>query len=176
MTPDRYQRAADIYHAALRVAAEERSAFLANACSGDESLRRDVESLLAATEHSGAIIDRPASEIAAPLIAADGTEVAPPTRVGRYEIVSPIAVGGMGTVYKARDTQLNRPVAIKFLSPDLADESARRRFQQEAKMASALNHPHILTVHEAGELDGRQYLVTEFVDGGTLGDWSRAEP
>ncbi|MET0165208.1 MAG: protein kinase, partial [Vicinamibacterales bacterium] len=75
----------------------------------------------------------------------------------------------------ARDTQLNRPVAIKFLSPDLADESARRRFQQEAKMASALNHPHIVTVHEAGEVDGQQYLVTEFVDGGTLEDWSRAE-
>ena len=103
------------------------------------------------------------------------TEGAPPARIGRYEIVSPIGAGGMGTVYKARDTQLNRPVAIKFLSPDLADESARRRFQQEAKMASALNHPHILTVHEAGEFDGQQYLVTEFVDGGTLEDWSRAE-
>ena len=101
--------------------------------------------------------------------------VAPPTRIGRYEIVSRIGAGGMGTVYKARDTQLDRPVAIKFLSPDLADESARRRFQQEAKMASALNHPHILTVHEAGEVDGQQYLVTEFVDGGTLEDWSRAE-
>ena len=101
--------------------------------------------------------------------------VAPPKRIGRYEIMSRIGAGGMGTVYKARDTQLNRPVAIKFLSPDIADESARRRFQQEAKMASALNHPHILTVHEAGEVDGQQYLVTEFVDGGTLEDWSRAE-
>ena len=101
--------------------------------------------------------------------------VAPPNRIGRYEIMSRIGTGGMGTVYKAQDTQLNRPVAIKFLSPDIADESARRRFQQEAKMASALNHPHILTVHEAGEVDGQQYLVTEFVDGGTLEDWSRAE-
>src|SRR5918995_6487207 len=82
----------------------------------------------------------------------------------------------MGEVYRAVDTRLNRPVAIKLLSSDLADSSARRRFQQEAKMASALNHPHILTVHEAGEFDGRQYLVTEFVDGGTLKEWAGREP
>ena len=81
----------------------------------------------------------------------------------------------MGDVFLAQDTRLNRPVALKFLSSNLADESARRRFQQEAKMASALNHPHILTVHEAGELDGRQYLVTEFIDGGTLKDWATNE-
>lgn len=82
----------------------------------------------------------------------------------------------MGEVYQARDTRLNRFVAIKFLSSQIADESARRRFQQEAKMASALNHPHIVTVHEVGEFDGQQYLVTEFVDGGTLGEWAQTEP
>jgi serine/threonine protein kinase len=87
----------------------------------------------------------------------------------------PIGEGGMGTVYRAQDTKLNRPVAIKFLSDDLADAGARRRFQQEARMASALNHPHILTVHDAGEFGGRQYIVTEFVDGGTLKDWAKAE-
>jgi len=84
--------------------------------------------------------------------------------------------GGMGEVYRARDTRLNRLVAIKFLSSQIADDSARRRFQQEAKMASALNHPHIVTVHEVGEFEGHQYLVTEFVDGGTLGEWAQAEP
>ncbi len=81
----------------------------------------------------------------------------------------------MGTVYRALDTKLNRPVAIKFLSNELADPAARRRFQREAQLASSLNHPHILTVHDAGELDGRQYLVTELVDGGTLKDWANAE-
>ena len=81
----------------------------------------------------------------------------------------------MGTVYRALDTKLNRPVAIKFLSADLADAVARRRFQREAQMASSLNHPHIVTVHDAGEFEGRQYLVTEFVDGGTLQDWAKAE-
>ena len=99
-------------------------------------------------------------------------EVDIPRRIGQYEVIAQIGVGGMGRVYRARDTRLNRPVAIKFLSPDLADESGRRRFQQEARAVSALNHPHILTVHDAGELDGQQYLVTEFVDGGTLGDWA----
>ena len=99
----------------------------------------------------------------------------PGTSLGPYEIADRIGVGGMGEVYKARDTRLDRPVAIKFLSPHLVDESARRRFQQEAKMASALNHPHILTVHDTGELNGQQYLVTEFVDGGTLKDWARAD-
>jgi serine/threonine protein kinase len=81
----------------------------------------------------------------------------------------------MGVVYRALDTRLNRPVAIKFLSDELATAAARRRFQREAQMASALNHPHILTVHDAAEFEGRQYLVTEFVDGGTLKDWIRAE-
>src|SRR5579864_4071783 len=82
----------------------------------------------------------------------------------------------MGVVYRALDTKLNRPVAIKFLSNELADAEARRRFQREAQLASALNHPHILTVYDAGEFEGRQYLVTEFVDGGTLKSWAKQEP
>ncbi|MGH9148011.1 MAG: protein kinase domain-containing protein, partial [Vicinamibacterales bacterium] len=97
------------------------------------------------------------------------------SRLGAYEIEAPLGAGGMGEVYRARDTRLNRPVAIKFLSQEVADSSARRRFQQEAETASALNHPHILTVHEAGEFQDRQYLVTEFVDGGTLKDWALRE-
>src|SRR5262245_28835068 len=92
--------------------------------------------------------------------------------IGRYHIVDKLGEGGMGEVYRALDPQLSRHVAIKFLSNDLANPTARRRFQQEAQMASALNHPHILTVLEAGEIDGRQYLVTELVDGGTLADWA----
>ena len=81
----------------------------------------------------------------------------------------------MGDVYRAVDTKLNRPVALKFLADDLADAAARRRFQREAQLASSLNHPHILTVHDVGEFEGRQYLVTELVDGGTLEDWLAAD-
>lgn len=102
--------------------------------------------------------------------------VGPGVRIGAHEIVAAIGAGGMGEVYRARDTRLNRTVAIKFLSEDLATPSARRRFQQEAQTASSLNHPHILTILEAGEFEERQYLVAEFVDGGTLSDWARAEP
>jgi eukaryotic-like serine/threonine-protein kinase len=101
-------------------------------------------------------------------------ELKPGAKLGPYEIASVIGAGGMGVVYRAWDTKLNRPVAVKMLSGELADSAARRRFQREAQTASSLNHPHILTVHDAGEIDGRQYLVTEFVDGGTLRDWVRA--
>jgi len=96
-------------------------------------------------------------------------------RVGQYEIASLLGEGGMGVVYRATDTKLNRPVAIKFLSDELADAAARRRFQREAQTASSLNHPHILTVYDVGEFEGRQYLVTEFIDGGALDDWVRQQ-
>jgi serine/threonine protein kinase/Tol biopolymer transport system component len=95
--------------------------------------------------------------------------------VGVYRIEAPIGEGGMGSVYRALDTKLNRPVAIKVLSDHLADAPARRRFQREAQMASSLNHPHLVTVYDVGEFEGRQYLVTEFVDGGTLRDWVKAD-
>ena len=89
------------------------------------------------------------------------------TRIGVYEIIRFIARGGMGEVYRARDTKLNRDVAIKFLAGVRADAEARRRFRREAQTASSLNHPHILTVHDAGEFESGDYLVTEFVDGGS---------
>ena len=94
------------------------------------------------------------------------------TEIGVYRIESVLGEGGMGTVYRAVDTKLNRRVAIKVLSNELADAAARRRFQREARMASSLNHPHIVMVHDVGEWEGRQYLVTELVDGGTLKDWA----
>jgi serine/threonine protein kinase len=99
----------------------------------------------------------------------------PGMQIGLYRLESQIGAGGMGFVYRALDTKLNRPVAIKFLPDDLADAAARRRFQREAQMASSLNHPHIVTVHDVGEFEGRQYLVTEFVDGGTLKEWAQRE-
>jgi Tol biopolymer transport system component len=104
------------------------------------------------------------------------TPFAPGTNIGPYRLEHQLGEGGMGTVYRATDTKLNRAVAIKFVSNDLADASARHRFQREAQLASSLNHPHILTVYDAGELDGRLYLVSELVDGGTLRDWISATP
>src|SRR6476646_2512466 len=97
------------------------------------------------------------------------------TQIGSYRIEAQLGEGGMRVVYRARDTKLNRYVAIKLLSNEQTDAAARRRFQREAQMASSLNHPHILTVHDAGEFEGQQYLVTELVDGGTLKDWAGAQ-
>ncbi len=102
--------------------------------------------------------------------------LAPGAQLGQYKIETAIGAGGMGVVFRAHDTKLQRPVAIKLLSGDLADAAARRRFQREAQMASSLNHPHILTVYDVGEFEGRQYLVTEFVDGGTLKNWLQRQP
>jgi serine/threonine protein kinase/Tol biopolymer transport system component len=96
--------------------------------------------------------------------------------IGPYRIGGCLGQGGMGEVYSALDPKLNRQVAVKLLSGDFADAEARRRFQREAQTASSLNHPHILTVHDVGEVDGRQYLVTELVDGGTLRDWAAERP
>ena len=96
--------------------------------------------------------------------------------LGQYRIDALLGQGGMGVVYRAFDTKLNRPVAVKFLSAEVADADARRRFQREAQMASSLNHPHIVTVHDAGDWEGEQYVVTEFLDGGTLSSWAAAEP
>src|SRR5262245_17639747 len=97
--------------------------------------------------------------------------VAEGTVIGPYRIDTSIGAGGMGVVYRAVDTKFNRPVAIKFLSGDFGDAVARQRFQREAQTASSLNHPQILTVHDVGEFEGRQYLVTELIDGGTLRAW-----
>jgi serine/threonine-protein kinase len=165
MTPERWRQIEDLYHSARERGVE----ILTNA---DPELRREVEELLA--QDSGSRI--PNVLTSDPIMESTRTQVTPGAQLGSYKIETLLGQGGMGEVYRALDTRLNRPVAIKLLSDRLADPSARRRFQREAQLASSLNHPHIITVHDAGDFEGRQYLVTEYVDGGTLRDWSRAEP
>ena len=174
MTPERWRRVEELYHAALARDARDRALFLGDACAGDDALRRDVESLLAQPASAEAFLGEPAVVMAARLVSGPGPSIPVGHRIGGYEVQAPLGAGGMGVVYRALDTKLNRPVAIKLLSDDLADAAARRRFQREAQTASSLNHPHIVTVYDVGEVDGRQYLVTEFVDGGTLKDWAQA--
>ena len=173
MNPERRRQIERTYHAALERPSREREAFLENECRDDEDLRREVQLLLNRAAAAESVLDMPAATVAAHTVRPT-VPVLTGRRLGVYELQATIGAGGMGVVYRALDTNLHRPVAIKFLSDELADPSARRRFQREAQTASSLNHPHILTVHDAGEFEGRQYLVTELVDGGTLKDWAQA--
>ena len=166
MDADRRQKIEDLYKAALACGPEERRRLLDRA---DPNLRREVELLLT---QDGSLLDRAAREQIEER-AGEALTLKAGERWGRYEIEKQLGAGGMGVVFRAQDTKLRRPVAIKFLSGQVADAAARRRFQREAETASSLNHPHIVAVYDAGEFEGRQYLVTEFVDGGTLKTWAR---
>ena len=161
-----------IMAAALDLPEEQRATYLAQQPA---AVRAEVESLLAAYRRSGAFLGGETGAGTSTANTTGSTGLRAGTQLGPYRIEGVIGEGGMGVVYRAHDTKLSRPVAVKFLFDDLADPTARRRFQREAQMASSLNHPHILTVYDAGEFEGRQYLVTEFVDGGTLKEWARAE-
>ncbi len=170
-------RIEEVYHAALEVAPERRSGFLAQACADDSQLRAEVDSLLSFAGAASSLIDTPPLDVAAAMFAAKKPTRLAGSKVGHYEIVSQIGVGGMGEVFLAKDTRLERKVAIKFISPKFAHDSDRlRRFVNEAKAASALNHPNIITVYEIAETDGTQFIATEFIDGITLRERMRREP
>ena len=140
MTPERYKEVGQLYRAALEVEPERRAAFLVEACSGDETLRQEVESLLSYASRSGGLIDQPALEAAAKAIAEDQPLSPVGQSLGHYRIISLLGQGGMGEVYRARDTHLKREVAIKVLPADFAQDAGRlRRFEREARAASATN-------------------------------------
>jgi eukaryotic-like serine/threonine-protein kinase len=169
MKPERWQQLDKLFHSALQRQVGERAAFLDDACVGDESLLREVEALLAAHEEAGSFIENPALEVEAKSLANDQTESLVGQTIGHYKIMSQIGVGGMGEVYLAEDTTLGRKVALKLLPAEFTRDTDRvRRFQQEARAASALNHPNIVTIHEIGQVDNRHFIATEFIEGQTL--------
>ena len=169
MTHERWQRVDEIFQAAIELKAEERPAFVARACNGDEELRREVESLMTADEQGLSLIDEPAVQVAAGLLATGEPELAEGQSIGHYEIVELIGRGGMGEVYLAKDKLLNRRVALKLLPAAYTGNQDRlRRFQQEAQAASALNHPNILTIYELVQVNEQHFIATEFVEGETL--------
>jgi eukaryotic-like serine/threonine-protein kinase len=169
MRAERWQQIEDLYHAALERSPAERSAFIAEACDGDEELRREVESLLASHDGASQFIEEPAAEAAARLIADDQAQSRVGQEIGHYELVELIGEGGMGEVYLAEDARLGRRVALKLLPSRFTTDNARlHRFQQEACAASALNHPNILTIYEVGQSDSTHFIATEFIDGVTL--------
>ena len=173
MNPERWQQIKQLYNSALELDPSQRNAFLREACAGDDTLRKEIERLLAQQVEAEHVLGTPALEFAARALAQDHKDEPPPDYVGRalqhYRITEKIGEGGMGVVYKARDTHLDRSVAIKVLpSAAVADPERQRRFIQEAKAASALNHPNIIDIHDINSDAGVDFIVMEHVAGKTL--------
>jgi eukaryotic-like serine/threonine-protein kinase len=169
MKPERWQHVQNLYHAALEREPNQRSAFLEEACAGDEGLHVEVESLLDHHEQAERFIDTAALALAAEGLAEEQGLSLVGQQIGPYKVLSLLGRGGMGEVYLAQDSRLDRKVALKLLPTQFTQDKDRvQRFKREAKAASALNHPNILTVYEIGELDGHTFMVTEYVEGETL--------
>src|ERR1043166_642424 len=165
---EHWQKVEAIFLAALDRDPQERATFLRDVCGDDSTLRVQVEGMLAADGQSN-LIDAPAAEVAADLLVAANGSLEPGQTVNQYRVIRELGRGGMGQVYLAHDSRLDRPVALKLLPYAFSKDPERvRRFQQEARVVSALNHPCIITIHEIGETDGLRFIVTEFVDGETL--------
>jgi eukaryotic-like serine/threonine-protein kinase len=169
MKTERWQEISHLYDAALARDAGQRAAFLRDACAGDLALRREVEALLA--QQASGFLEGPAVAAAASTVSTAGESVLTGRRLGAYQVHERIGVGGMGEVYRARDTKLGRDVAIKIL-PRLftSDPDRLARFEREARMLASLNHPNIATIHGVEDSDGVHALVMELIDGETLAE------
>ena len=168
MNPERWRQIDNLLERALELAPNQRRAFLDEACGNDGELRHEVESLLTAHERAGNALSSPPAVMRQKQ--ADSPQSLIGQSLGHYQIVSRLGEGGMGIVYKARDTHLDRFVAIKVLPPELvADPDRKRRFVQEAKAASALNHPNIITIHDISSENCRDFIAMEYVRGQDAG-------
>jgi Tol biopolymer transport system component len=168
MTPERFQLISQIYHEALRRPEGDRDSFLEERCGPDQELRREVEYLLSGGKDAEAeMLSRAMKESVRRL-----SDESPLSLLGQtldhYQVMSLSGKGGMGEVYRARDINLGREVAIKLLPESFPSGPDRLRFEREARAASALNHPNILTIHDIEQVDKYRFIVSEFIDGDTL--------
>jgi serine/threonine protein kinase len=177
LTPERWQQVSRIFKSAISLDDGARGAYVVGQCGSDEALRVEVEKLLESYRKAdaGNFMDGVAAEYAASLLLGENEAeperklLTPGQQFGSYEILDSLGSGGMGEVYRARDTRLDRTVALKVLSPGISiDKRRMQRFRQEAKVASSLNQPNIVTVYEFGDVDELTFIATEFVDGQTL--------
>ncbi len=168
MAHENWQQVKKIFADALRQTPEARPQFLDSVCSGDNILRREVESLLTSFDSAESFMETPAvGEVAGSFTGKETLREG--IRFGHYEIIKQIGIGGMGEVYLANDKKLDRKVAVKILNEKFSrHESNLERFIREAKAASSLNHPNILVIHEIGEADKAHYIVSEYIEGKTL--------
>jgi eukaryotic-like serine/threonine-protein kinase len=171
MTAERWKKIDETVDAALELPEAERERFISAECGSDEDLQREVLNLLDAQNETLAFMENSAMNLMAKEIAgehsADFSFIG--SNFGNYKIEKSIGAGGMGEVYLAQDTRLNRKVALKILPPEFAADTERiKRFKREAQAVSALNHPYIVTVYEVGEVDGTNFIATEFVEGKTI--------
>ena len=180
MTPERWRQIENICHEALELDSERRGEFLERVCADDEVLLDEVQSMLAAHDRAGDFLQQNALQLEAEALAMEKTRPLPVQSFSHYRILSRIGAGGMGEVWLARDNNLDRNVALKFLPVQFtADKDRLQRFVREAKAASALNHPNIITIHEIGEAETAEgkthFIATEFIEGQTLRQFLSSE-
>jgi serine/threonine protein kinase len=169
MTPERFQQVAELFRAACELGAEERAAYLHRACADDAELRREVESLLASHEQAGGFLSEPAAKAVAQELTESEAESVVGRRIDHFQVLSLLGKGGMGEVYLAEDVMLGRKVALKFLPAEFTTDADRViRFEREARAASSLNHPNIITVYEVRQHEETHYIAYELVEGRTL--------
>jgi serine/threonine protein kinase/tetratricopeptide (TPR) repeat protein len=174
MDSEKWRKITKLFEAALERPADERAAFLEAECAGDTEVHRRVEEMLAADARHNLLLDRPAYKALGTFVPSLVTQADSQSfsgeMIGDYRLVRELGQGGMGAVYLAYDTRLGRHAALKFLPSRFHSPERVLRLEREAKAASALNHPHILTIYDFGQQNGRDFIASEFVEGRTLRD------